>query len=515
MNKLFQEVGGARPGKSVFDLSYEKKFTCEMGQLIPIMHDEVVPGDIFDIGNQSVIRFQAMVAPALQEIDAVVHYFFVPYRILWDDWEDFITGGEDGTFADPPPRWSPTNTAAGSLWDLFGLPVGVTPTDALPLDFPRIAYNRIYNEYYRDENLIAKILETNEAIRNVAWEKDYFTSAQLSQQKGTAPSLPLSGTGAAIFPGAISLTNQPLTWPAVDTGGGSTPINVGITLRQPYSANDKTALEKGKAGVTIPKANLDNNVVDFSGAGTFTVNDLRLAFQLQKWMERSQRAGSRYCEALRVHFNVAPRDDRLQRPEYIGGSKTPIIISEVLQTSSTDATTPQGNLAGHGMSVDRSFIARYRAEEHGIIMGLFSIRPKPGYMQGVDRQWLRRTRFDFFWPEFVGLAEQEIERAEIYASAVGAENRTVFGYAGRYDEMRVKRNLICSGMRTTYDYWHLARKFTAAPELNEDFITLDPAETRRIFAVESEPGCIVSFGNRIRAIRPMPTINEPGLIDHF
>jgi len=248
-------------------------------------------------------------------------------------------------------------------------------------------------------------------------------------------------------------------------------------------------------------------------ASTFDIADLRLAFQVQRWMERNARAGVRYTEFLQAHFGVAPRDDRMQRPEYIGGSKSPIIVSEVLQTSGTkDEPTPQGNMAGHGISVSTNHCGKFRCQEFGLIMGILSVMPRSAYQQGINRQWLRRTKYDFFFPEFANLSEQVIETAEIYASGVEAENINPFGYQGRYDEMRIKPNMVVSEMKDTYDYWHLGRIFTSAPTLDDTFITCTPS--KRIFAAESEPGLIISHGNLIKAIRPIPLSAEPGLIDH-
>ena len=430
MSKLFQRVGSLAPARSMFNLSYEKKFTCDMGQLIPVMCDEVVPGDFFKIGNQAVIRFQPLVAPILHEIKMYVHLFFVPYRLLWDDWETFISGGVTGDITPLIPTWTPSNYAIGSLWDFLGFPTGLLPAGAYPLDFPRRAYNLIYNEYYRDETLQTEVALTNESILLRNWSKDYFTSSLPWQQRGTAPALPISGSTFANFPGDIVLSNQPLTWPAVSTDGGLYAINVSGANRQPYDAGSKSSLEKGKATVTIPQANLDNNVVDLSTATTFDIADLRLAFQIQKWMERNARAGARYTEFLKAHFGVAPTDDRLQRPEYIGGSKSPVIISEVLQTSSTDATSPQGNLAGHAISLSDAYCGKYHANEYGLIMGIMSVMPVPSYQQGINRQWLRRTKYDFYFPEFSNLSEQAIENAEICATSSSTHNTGIFGYQG-------------------------------------------------------------------------------------
>lgn len=500
-SKVFRRTGSLNPGRSVFNLSYEKKFTCDMAQLIPVMCDEVVPGDFFKIGNQAVIRFQPLVAPILHEINMYVHYFFVPYRILWNantreilsesgDWEDFITGGRDGDNADTLPTWVPTDTTVGSLWDYLGFPTGVDPQGAYPLDFPRRAYNMIYNEYYRDENLIDEVDLQAEDILNRCWEKDYFTSALPWQQRGTSPALPvsISGTTSAVF-----------------------PLNTGALVNNvQYSAQPALGFTGANSAV---KAAMDNNTVDLSPATatTFDIADLRLAFQIQRWLERNARAGVRYTEFLKSHFGVSPRDERLQRPEYIGGSKSPIIISEVLQTSES-GTTAQGNLAGHGLSVSEGYAGKIHVKEYGLIMGIMSVMPRSAYSQGINKQWLKETRYDFYFPEFANLSEQAVIRAELYASAVSAENTTVFGYQGRFDEMRVKQSLICGDMRNTFDYWHLGRQFSSAPTLNDVFVECVPRKD--IFAAPSEDGLIINFANIIKAFRPIPILSEPGLIDH-
>ena len=498
MTKQFQTVQSLHPGRSVFNLSYDKKFTCDMGQLIPVMCDEAVPGDYFKIGNQCVVRFQPLIAPIMHEVTMTVHYFFVPYRILWEEWEKFITGGVDGDDDTPLPVWDVTpitGNAVGSLWDFLGFPTDIVPDGAEPLDFPRVAYNRIWNEYYRDETLQDEVAETNEAILLRNWKKDYFTSSLPWQQRGVAPALPISGISHAVWPSdSIYLS----------AGGSSLNVLTGGAGNQLIVGNAQ--------GVTNAKAMFANNTVDLSAASTFDVSDLRTVVQIQKWMERNARSGVRYTEFLLSHFGVAARDERLQRPEYIGGSKSPVIVSEVLQTSSTDAVTPQGNLAGHGISVSDTFCGSYHVKEFGLIMGIMSVMPKPAYSQGINRQWLRRTKYDFYFPEFAHLSEQAIEQAEIYATGVAADNTKIFGYQGRYDELRTKDNMICSEMRDTFDYWHIGRKFSSAPVLNESFIKCVPRKD--IFAVPSVPGLIVWFGNIIKAVRPLPIQSNPGLLDH-
>lgn len=509
MSNIFNKTGGAKTNRSAFNLSYEKKFTCDMGQLIPVMCDEVVPGDIFNISNDIVLRMNPLIAPVLHEVNVFIHSFFVPYRLLWDEWEDFITGGVDGDLAPSLPYWrpQPDENQLNSLWDYLGFPVAVDPGNtSSPLDFPRRAYNFIYNNYYRDENLIDEVDLDNTDILKRAWEKDYFTSALPWQQRGVAPALPISGTTSAVW--ASDLT---LNWPDVEDDGTSNGMFINVPGNAPFNANTKNALEQG----FIYESDINNNTVNLGSAITFSVADLRLAFQIQKWLERNARAGARYTEFLRSHFGVSPRDERLDRPEYIGGSRSPIIVSEVLQTSATDETTPQGNLAGHGIGVDSKFIGKYRVTEFGLIMNLMSIMPKPAYSQGIDRQWLRRTKYDYYFPEFANLSEQAITNAELYCKNIqDGTNEGIFGYQGRYDEMRVKRNMVCGELRSqgNLNYWTMSREFADTPVLNQSFIECDP--TKRIFAVESEPSCIVAIGNNIRAIRPLPIMSNPGLIDH-
>lgn len=578
---LFNHVGGIVPRKSLHKLDYSKTFTCDMGKLIPIMCDEVVPGDVFDIGNEAVIRFQPMVAPMLHEVNAYVHYFFVPYRLLWSDWENFITGGEDGQFTASIPAWTSNSydILSDSLWDYLGLPM----VEGLKINaFPKRAYKLIWNEYYRDQNLQDELSVDDDSdnlrILRRNWAKDYFTSSLPWQQRGVAPSLPIvgispvqtatsltatytandnssrykyNGTGAyelgASTQGYSVAYSDPLARflpkPSAPSGVNKLDFNksvadsrYGTTLLPPHdetNIGDLTQVNalnasKSSANSTIPSLYTDNIVssgnvsyVDGSNFSSVNISDLRLAFQIQKWLERNARGGARYTEELRSHFGVAPRDERLQRPEYIGGSKSSIIVSEVLQTSATDNVSPQGNLAGHGLAADFSHVGRYRATEYGLIMGLLSVMPKLSYnSQGINRQWLRQTKYDYYWPEFANLSEQAIYESEIYATVDNNSHifsgelvsSDFFGYQGRYDEMRIKHDMVCGNMRNEFSYWTMARDFDSAPVLNSDFVTCNP--TKRIFAVENVDGLIVHFGNRIRALRPIPIQSEPGLIDH-
>lgn len=514
-NKIFNLVRLPNVRRTMFDLSYEKKFTFDMGQLIPVMCDEVVPGDFMKIGCQAVVRFQPLVSPVLHEMNLYTWYFFLPTRILDENFETFITGGEDGQDDSSLPVWMPSKTSVGSLWDYFGFPIDITPTSAdsdyLPLDYPRLAYNMVYNEYFRNQNLQDEVPLTNEDVLYKNWEQDYFTSSLPFLQRGAAPSLPLSGFTNAQWEEQLNYNTPGFSLGNFATGTGAQGMNAsrgqGLGYSSFYMSGNSSS---GSDNVGRFVAALNSNIVNFADAGTFDVNDLRTVFQLQKWMERSARVGSRYTEFLRGHYGTNPADYRLMRPEYIGGSKSPVIISEVLQTSSTDSTSPQGNLAGHGVTFNDTYIGKYKANEFGYILGLCALIPRTSYNQGINRQWLRRSRYDFPALEFVNLGEQAVTTDELYWDS--NSHGKIFGYQGRYNELRVKPNYICGQMRTVFDYWHLGRSFSSEPLLNSSFIECKPS--KRIFAVPSEPGFICSFANNIKAFRPIPFIPEPGYVDH-
>jgi hypothetical protein len=531
--KVFQNVGGLKPGKSVFDLTYKKKFDGDMGQLIPVMCDEVVPGDVFEIANNILIRFNPLVAPLMHEINVYTHYYFVPNRIIDENWEEFITQGVEGPQGPTQndvtlPRWIPTKNGIHSLWDYLGFPIDIDPVGAYPVDHPRRAYNLIYNEYYRDQNLIDEVDLTNEDILIRAWEKDYFTSALPWQQRGVAPALPVDITGINEHAILSAIIDGNASWPSrsgnIDYQAytqGALGYSITETSNKPVS----TGSDQGARNKLVDNyiSHLNSNTIDASITGTanvgkpiattFNVSDLRMAFQIQKWMERNARAGVRYTEFLQAHYGVSPKDERLQRPEYIGGTRSPVVVSEVLQTSSTDGTSPQGNLAGHGIVYDGNKVGKYRVEEFGWIIGILSVMPRTQYQQGINRQFLRNTYFDYYSPEFANLSEQPIYTAELYATDVEQDNLDIFGYQGRYNEMRYKENQTCGLLRTDLNFWHLGRKFENKPELNQSFIECKPRKD--YLAVPSEPAMIFDYTNIIRAIRPMPFISEPGLIDHY
>lgn len=550
---VFSSVLGNRVGRSVFDLSHVKRFTCDMGQLIPVYFDECVPGDTRKIGMQCVTRFQPLVAPILDSVDLTVHYFFVPTRLLMDkeeDWNTFLTGGKDGkdnsvslplfsfSYSDGSGS-NPNNPFSNgkthgkySLWDYFGLPVGESTFEQNVCDsnhvlsFPQRAYNLVWNEFYMDENLCSPVSLNNSTILYRAWKKDYFTSALPWQQRGTAPALPLSGTVPVNFVNPVSMTSFKLGPRAdavsaivagkVDSLGDYQNIGYGSYGSSPtYTVGSELPFASANIGATA--------TADLSNAATFDVATLRQCVQIQRWLELNARGGVRYTEFLRSHFGISPKDEVLGRPQYIGGTKSSIVISEVLQTSRTEDATqtdkgsPLGRLAGHGLGASSDYICTYTAKEFGYIIGLASWMPKPSYQQGVNRIFTRKTKFDFYFPEFAHLSEQAVTNGEVFATGT-AKDSEIFGYQGAYNEMRYTPSFNCADMRDTFSYWHLGRIFQNAPKLNAGFLTTNSAYDggirKDIFASQNEPGLLVQFANIVKSIRPLPVYGTPGFVDH-
>lgn len=543
---VYSEVQGNIVGRSVFDLSHVKRFTCDMGQLIPVTCIECVPGDRFKIGMECVTRFQPLVAPILDSVSLTVHYFFVPTRLLMnnkDDWETFLSGGKDGRDDSVTlPPWSfagfdgnypaishPFSNSQPlgkySLWDYFGLPCDKPSND---LDyynginqvnhvncFAERAYNLIWNEYYRDENLVDEVHVSNGTVLYRSWKKDYFTSALPWQQRGVAPALPLSGTVPVNFVNPVSmdsfkLGSSPTSIVGLEAGSvasGYQPVATGATAV--FTPGSKLSFAQANLGATA--------TADLSNAATFDIATLRQCTQIQRWLELNARGGVRYTEFLRSHFGIAPVDEVLQRPEYIGGTKSDIVVSEVLQTSASSDTSPQGNLAGHGLGATTDLICDYTCKEFGYIIGIASYMPKPSYQQGVPRMFSRNNRYDFYFPEFAHLSEQAVHKGEIYATGTAADTE-IFGYQGCYNEMRHMSSINCADMRDSFKYWHLGRIFNDSPSLNAGFLTTNSKYSggirKDIFASQNEPGLLVQYGNLITAVRPLPVYGTPGFVDH-
>lgn len=515
---IFSKVAMPKPAQNTFDLSHDRKFSMKIGEITPILCQETVPGDKFNVESTNLLRFAPMLAPIMHQTSVYIHYFFVPNRILWDNWEDFITGGEDGTANPAFPVFNNLGTVSeGSLFDYLGLPTGTSIGDVNAL--PTMAYNKIYNEYYRDQNLATKLTDkatdgNNSAVglfdlQKRAWQHDYFTSALPWTQKGPEATIPLG-------------TEAPLVYGDFNTGTGFEHQ----TYRKPYSddpagyytnysganTSDSTGRALDSTGSSF--FNIDvtqTHAADLSDAAAASINELRRAFRLQEWLERNARGGSRYIEVIMAHFGVKSSDSRLQRPEFLGGSATPVTISEVLQTSdNASETTPQANMAGHGVAVGQSKKVSYFCEEHGFILGLMTVMPKTAYQQGLPKIFSKFDKFDYFWPSFQSIGEQPIYNQEIYYDASDSQNENVFGYTPRYAEYKYIPSSVHGEMRTSLNFWHMGRIFSSRPSLNADFVECDNAEVERIFAVNQDAeNLYVYLHNHIKATRPMVYFGTP------
>lgn len=483
-------------------LSNYKLLTCDMGELVPIGIMEVLPGDTTQHATNALVRASPLLAPVMHPVHCRIHHWFVPHRLVWDEWEDFITGGPDGMDTSVFPTVTiGAGAAIGSLADYLGVPTGVAGIETSALPFR--AYNLIYNEWYRDQDLQTPTAvstdsgadtTTSLALQNCAWEKDYFTAARPWEQKGPAITIPLGDTAPVVGTGGNvqmrSTTDAIFRNLAVGTAGvGGNPMHrVGGTNavnNDPVQFGSQTGLE-----------------ADLSGASAVTVNLLREAMALQRYEEARARYGSRYVEYLR-YLGVRSSDARLQRPEYLGGGKQTLQFSEVLQTA--EGENPVGELRGHGISAMRT--ARYRRhfEEHGYVITVMSVRPKTIYAQGLPRTFNRRTKEDFWQLELQHIGQQEILNKEIYA-AHASPNGT-FGFQDRYDDYRTIPSTIAGEFRDEIlDFWHMARIFGSTPALNSDFVKCVPTE--RNFAVPSQDVLYVMAKHSIQARRLVSAVGK-------
>lgn len=588
---IFQRVRHNKPKRNAFNLSHERKFTTQFGKLTPILCQEVIPGDSFRVNTESLVRFAPLIAPMMQRVDVYTHYFYVPNRLVWNEWEQFITGGEKGEYTginmpifpkfiveqknttNPESQIVENCLKIGSLADHFGFPslrhtyltgqLGITYNHAM---FPKIsqlpfrAYQLIWNEYYRDQNLQDPIeielgsgylalndlnnktkVESMMQLRNRNWEKDYYTSALPFAQKGVEVKLPISGK--------VSLADNNNTgyWDVPENlQSSANQINDGATNKSIYGSGFNSVPGPNKPYRSLSGHQTINNTdvrVRYDPAGSLevtdgntTINDFRRALSLQRWFERNARAGSRYTEFILSHFGVHTKDSRLQRPEYLGGGKAPVSISEVIQNSQTPSDpltgepqhgTPQGNMTGHGLGVGRTNKFTRSFSEHGYIIGLMSVMPKASYMTGVPRHLLRDDPFDFFFPEFAHLGEQPVFNGEVSWRQFGTsldssdKNLDTFGYQSRYAEYKFTPSSVHGDMRDTLDFWHMARKFSDiggssagnnTVPLNSEFITCkDNDDTLRPFAVteQDKDRLWIQVYNDVQAIRPIPIFSEP------
>ena len=478
--------------RSKFSLSNTKLLSCNMGSLVPIGLTEVLPGDTIQQNTTALIRLSPLLAPVMHPVHARIHHWYVPHRLVWEDFEDFITGGEDGLDASVFPTIT-DNVAVGELGDYLGVPTGIAGLEFSALPFRGMV--KIFNEFYRDQDLVTPLVvditsgpdtTTDTTMQNIAWEKDYFTSARPWTQKGPVISLPLTGDAPITGIGARSDASFGTASQAVIETEGGNPT---------YADAHETSADRFFFEEDPANAGQPNIFADLSNVTAASVSDLRLAFALQRYEEARAKYGSRYTEYLR-HLGVKSSDARLQRPEFLGGGKQTIQFSEVLQTA--EGTEVVGEMRGHGLGSLRTNRYRRYIEEHGYIFSLLSVKPKTIYAQGLPRSWNRRTKEDFFQHELQHIGQQSILNKELYAAHTTPEG--VFGYSDRYDEYRRQESTIGGEFRSSVlNFWHMARIFTGDPTLNSAFVTSVP--TQRIHAVSTNDVLWVMANHSIQARR--------------
>lgn len=555
--------------RSVFNRSHDYKTTFDSGYLVPFFVDEVLPGDSFKLNCSIFCRLATPIVPFMDNLYLETFFFFVPNRLVWKHWENFM--GQKDNPSDSTDYLIPqlvsrdSGFAVGSIADYFGIPTGVKKLSVSSLPFR--AYHLIFNEWFRDENLQNCIgpwapsgasshiddpigdwnVTNSDGFTLVRRNKyhDYFTSALPWPQKGDAVDvnfgiggavawntdtfdLSYKNEGGANFavvsnPNKLAFISPKFVFDSAGTGvskiTASAPTSDSTLVGYTDSVNFKNPTTEFVQFSSVSPSSIDLPYLQFvgeQGAG-LTINDLRQAFQVQKLLERDARGGTRYTEILRSHFGVVSPDARLQRPEYLGGSSTRILMNSVAQTAATNDVTPQANLSAFGLFGDSFHGFSKSFVEHGYIIGLVNVRADLSYQQGVNRMWSRKSRLDFYFPVLAHLGEQAILNKEIYAQGTAADDQ-VFGYQERFAEYRYSPSVITGKMRSTdpqtLDIWHLAQKFDNLPTLSSQFIQDNPPVSR-VVAVQSEPQFILDAWFDLKCVRPMPVYSVPGLVDHF
>lgn len=538
MSHLFSQIPRAQIQRSSFNRSHTYKTAFDSNYLVPFYVDEVLPGDTFNLSASLFGRLATPAVPIMDNLYLDTFYFFVPTRLVWNHWQAF--NGEQVDPGDSTDFLIPTvscNGSSGSIYDYFGIPDvegnGAAEGTTIEVNsLPFRAYNLIWNEWFRDENLQDSVSvpkgdgpdsAADFSLLKRGKRHDYFTSALPWPQKGPGVSVPLAGEPVpVIFGSNYTSSGNTISGYLNDASKGHQVYTFELSSGQYTRPVGVSPIDYGSTSYTGSVSSFGNNVgsplyADLSGVTAATINTLRQAFQLQKLYERDARGGSRYTEILRSHFGVVSPDARLQRPEYLGGSSVMVNINPVQQTSSSDSTSPQGNLAAFGVVSNRDNGFKKSFVEHGYVIGLVNLRADLTYQQGLNRMWSRQTRFDFYWPVFAHLGEQAILSKEIFADG-SAQDEDVFGYQERYAEYRYYPNMITGKMRSTdpqsLDVWHLAQKFSNRPVLNDEFIE-ENVPLDRVLAVTNEPEVLLDCYFKLSCVRPMPVYGVPGFTVPF
>lgn len=544
--KGFTHVKMRKPERSKFDLSHEKKLSTRMGKLVPVFVSETLPNDTFRVNSEVMLRFAPLLAPIYHRVNVFIHFFFVPMRLLWSDWETFITNGRLGTETPPIAPYYAINQILqlggdwldqGSLHDYLGVaPIPDsefgTWTDRILSPFPSAAYYKIWYDYYRDRNYVAdnemlpirygETLNENVNVympefgqlRTRDWQKDYFTSALPWTQRGDEVLMPLMGSGDVEYMPASRVYRfagaEDDSGNFLIAGNPTTPDNF-LYSESSGPASDPTNFARIE---NIQSVNID--------ASSVSINDLRQAVRLQEWLERNAVAGSRYNESIMAHFARRTSDGRLQRAEYLGGGMVPVQISEVMTTAwSQDADAndvPPANMTGRGIAYANKNGFTYNCEEHGFVMGIMSVMPKSAYMNGTPRMFVHRRDFlDWPWPSFGHLGEQPVYKYELYANAANMPDiddmdaAPLFGYQSRYADWKWLPSTAHGDFRTTLDFWHLDRKFGASPTLGATFVNFEDTLQDRIFAVSESDTLWCYVYNSATVVRSLPYYGTPML----